>query len=628
MEDEAQKMVALKKAYAEIILNTAKEAAARVMASEHKALRFQLDLRSTKDESLRVLLRLKQMIDSKTSEAEITSSSQQRRIDELEAQLQEAEDIITDLRSELKQVWSEFERVNGNQVKPLDRQITREDASFPESPTPEPILLSRLGSGHEIVPTSGLDNIPVSRGIDHKCCNEMKQSEQLSVSDLDKFYAPDSDLASIIMGSKEPELLRNGCTQRIRAFERNLLDEKVLPSGYVDNHISHGKNDLGTKASDKEEGNCNSPSIRDNSMEVINNTCVGETKKLSKVRTLRRRKTRFGKAKTSSQYCPSELMKSRQPTSVNENDRSHEDACIQPSVKAGNVDMTRNTSGLEESLQYSNCYYTDEVKTIRKGKRKRKMNSKNGITTSTGQLTKPGQPSSVLSRCRTFAYLGNGGVKSYEDRPNTTHNEARMKAYPRLDHGLTLIRSDMDPISGSTSVTVSMKEINEAEAGENAADKDMELIDVPVLILQESDIVENSEAPSSEFDHATADLSLLNSELKDVNVSLMNSESKDVRVSLMNSELKDVKASEQSNRSPSHADNGRLLKYTFQRKRKNSSRNPGQKSSFEGSTSKRRMEESECIAQEPQMMNESSRDNRRLAQVARQLISLSGKKWS
>ncbi|KAH0972989.1 hypothetical protein GBA52_025145 [Prunus armeniaca] len=100
----------------------------------------------------------------------------------------------------------------------------------------------------------------------------------------------------------------------------------------------------------------------------------------------------------------------------------------------------------------------------------------------------------------------------------------------------------MDPISRSTSVTVSMKEINEAEAGENAADKDMGLIDVPVLIVQESDIVENSEAPSSEFDHATADLSLMNSELKDVNASLMNSELKDVRVSLMNSELKDVES--------------------------------------------------------------------------------------
>lgn len=58
-------MVALKKAYAEIILNTAKEAAARVMASERKALRVQHDLKATKEEGLRMLLRLKQMMDAK-----------------------------------------------------------------------------------------------------------------------------------------------------------------------------------------------------------------------------------------------------------------------------------------------------------------------------------------------------------------------------------------------------------------------------------------------------------------------------------------------------------------------------------------------------------------------------------
>lgn len=58
-------MEALKKAYAEIILNTAKEAAARVMQSERKALRFQHDLRATKDEALRMLTRFKQLIDSK-----------------------------------------------------------------------------------------------------------------------------------------------------------------------------------------------------------------------------------------------------------------------------------------------------------------------------------------------------------------------------------------------------------------------------------------------------------------------------------------------------------------------------------------------------------------------------------
>lgn len=57
-------MVALKKAYADIILNTAREAAARIMASERQALRFEKDLSNTKDEALRLLVRVKQMIDS------------------------------------------------------------------------------------------------------------------------------------------------------------------------------------------------------------------------------------------------------------------------------------------------------------------------------------------------------------------------------------------------------------------------------------------------------------------------------------------------------------------------------------------------------------------------------------
>ncbi|KAM1015247.1 uncharacterized protein LOC126583629 isoform X1 [Malus sylvestris] len=653
MDDEAQKMEALKKVYAEIILNTAKEAAARVMASERKALRYQHDLQFTKDEALRVLCRLKQMLDSKgfllvmfgctcvvwhclkTSEAEITSLSQQRKIEELEAQLQEAEDIITDLRSELKQVWSELERVNNNQVKPLDEQMTREDASFSYNPIPEPIILSSSATGHETIPTSGPKNIKANRGIEHKCCNEMKRS----VSDLDKFFAPDSDLASIIMRPKEPELLRNGCTQRIRAFERNLLDDKPLPSGYVDNSICHEKNELVIKANDKEEEKCGSPSFSDNSVEEVNGPSLEETKRNAKVHTLRRRQTGFGKAKTSGRYRPSELMKSHQQTSVpsrcrvysvNGKDSSQKEACILPSIKTKNVDMTGTSSGLEESSQHSSCYFMDRVKNIPKGKRKRKMKSKNDITTS---LTSTDQPSSVLSRCRTFAYLLYGGVKSWEDQPITTENAAKMKSLPRLDPGLILMRNDVDPISGSASVTVSMKGMNKSGTVQDAADKDMELIDVPVL-MTESDGIENSEAPNSELDLCSVDVSLMNSELKTVKVSLMNSELEHVNASLvkselndasallMSSELKDVRASEQSNGSPSRVDNSRLLKYTFQRKRKNSSRNPG-----EESTAKRRMEEKECVAQQPQTTDELSRDSRRLAQVARQLISLSGKRW-
>ncbi|PKI56068.1 hypothetical protein CRG98_023537 [Punica granatum] len=63
--DESERMVALKKDYAEIILNTAKEAAARVIASEHRALRSQHDLNAAKGEALQLLLRLKKMIDAK-----------------------------------------------------------------------------------------------------------------------------------------------------------------------------------------------------------------------------------------------------------------------------------------------------------------------------------------------------------------------------------------------------------------------------------------------------------------------------------------------------------------------------------------------------------------------------------
>lgn len=58
-------MMDLKKAYADVILNTAKEAATRVMASEQRALLSRHELAAAKDEALCMLLRLKQMIDAK-----------------------------------------------------------------------------------------------------------------------------------------------------------------------------------------------------------------------------------------------------------------------------------------------------------------------------------------------------------------------------------------------------------------------------------------------------------------------------------------------------------------------------------------------------------------------------------
>ncbi|CAI9272736.1 unnamed protein product [Lactuca saligna] len=168
MEDQAEKMEALKKAYAEIILNTAKEAAARTMASECKALRFHHDLRHTKDEALRMLLRFKHMIDSKTTEAEKSSVSQKKRIDELDAQLNETEEAIVNLRAELRNAHERLEEAKN----------------------------SHIHQSNEPSENNHMDNSETTPPKNNPNINE--------------------------------KLYRNGYTHRIQAIENNVVDEKCI----------------------------------------------------------------------------------------------------------------------------------------------------------------------------------------------------------------------------------------------------------------------------------------------------------------------------------------------------------------------------------------------------------------
>ncbi|XP_071731644.1 uncharacterized protein [Rutidosis leptorrhynchoides] len=186
--DSDERLTALKKAYADIILNTAKEAAARIMLSERKAVRFEYELKHAKNDSMQMLLRLKQMMDSKVSEAAMISCSQQKKIEELEAQLQEAEDIVKDLREELREVEAELRKFSRS--KHVDNTL-------------------------QILPNS---NIDCTNGS-HKFYN--------SVFPLNKSLFANGDLPSIISRSKETELYRNGCTQRIRVCERTPPDENI-----------------------------------------------------------------------------------------------------------------------------------------------------------------------------------------------------------------------------------------------------------------------------------------------------------------------------------------------------------------------------------------------------------------
>ncbi|KAL2482478.1 uncharacterized protein Fot_43922 [Forsythia ovata] len=228
--EAVERLMALKKAYADIMLNTAKEAAARIMASETKAARYQHELKVAKEESLRMLLLLKQMMDSKIREAEAASLNQQKKIEEVEAQLQEAEDIVNDLREELREVQAELERVKNKNMPLVDepnnaspREVPDENIIYsPQSVTfAEPNLLNESSVASDVrIPH------PYQRHEVQKCYNKtVCMNNSCNVS---------PDLPTIILRNKEPGLYRKGCTYRIRACERNLLDRESHRSGKHD----------------------------------------------------------------------------------------------------------------------------------------------------------------------------------------------------------------------------------------------------------------------------------------------------------------------------------------------------------------------------------------------------------
>ncbi|CAI9266726.1 unnamed protein product [Lactuca saligna] len=181
---DADELTELKKAYADMILNTVKESAGRIMISERKAYRLELELKESKENALQMLTRLKQMMDSKINEAEMVSQIQQKKIEELEAQVQEAEDIVKDLREELSFMHAELER-----TKP-------KNAVNPDS-----------------IPTSDKDE---------------RNKGQILYNSLIPFwksYVDNQNLPAIILRTKGRKLNRSGCTHRIHACEGTLYEQ-------------------------------------------------------------------------------------------------------------------------------------------------------------------------------------------------------------------------------------------------------------------------------------------------------------------------------------------------------------------------------------------------------------------
>ncbi|XP_010552469.1 PREDICTED: uncharacterized protein LOC104822818 isoform X2 [Tarenaya hassleriana] len=564
----SDKSSALNKAYAEIVLNTAKEAAARVMLSERKAVRFQQDLCGVKEEEYRLLVRLKQMIDAKAIEAEITSSNQQRRIDELEAQLQEAEDIVTDLRFELN--WARCKSAKARISNSQSRITTNSVEETISSENADMEFVGSLNPNQGLAHTSISEVMDVSaRSLHNKCGYEVKQFEGLRVSDIRDFDGCESEL-DMIMRKKELELYRNGCTQRIRALGRNVLEGN--PSSYAEDQGTTAKDDnenLSSGEVDKDrtgvQGNnrrCTVLALRAMSVQVITRPPNQlETKKISKkVRRRKRRKRGWGKPKASlvrsHAYQAIKPVLSYSKTSM-DNASGESSSKTYPSEESEDGDAMKACKGLEEHLQHKRTQYIDKIAIIRNGKWNKNMKILDSI---------PCQESTLL-------YV-NGNVD--EDKAQVPEKEDKIKSLPHLDNRLT-------PISETTNLTVSSKATNQSKPG---AEKDLESENKDALVKCGNRVVSSTK---------------MGSEMVDVNP-----------VNGVSGEI---------NESQRKVDGNRVLKYTFQRKRK---KRPLSDNDDNISPAKGKVEEKENDGQEA---NESSRGARRLVQVARQLISVSVKRW-
>ncbi|KAK4417711.1 hypothetical protein Salat_2183800 [Sesamum alatum] len=232
-------MEALKRAYAEMILNTAKEAAARVMAAEVRARRLEEDLASTKGEGAPMLLRLKQMIDVKTKEAENSLLSQQTRLYELESQLNEAEGIILGLRAELNQAQERLDEAKRNKLPSRSQNENEEMRNMTPKDTYSgyELLASSMYSAPESITDRGKISCTDTTTLEQKCCIPDKQSVNFNM-DCDIYSGDDHPFLDQV---KVPELLRNGCTQRICATETNLLQER-FPVGDKSNPSNSSTN--------------------------------------------------------------------------------------------------------------------------------------------------------------------------------------------------------------------------------------------------------------------------------------------------------------------------------------------------------------------------------------------------
>lgn len=524
-------------------------------------------------------------------EAEIASLCQRRKVEELESQLHEAEEVITDLRIQLKEAQYQLEMEKKDKMQPLEGKIMNK-MTFSSQSTLEPDSSSPSSSELQTM-SHNLRNTKMEK-IAHAIYDRVPKSmEQSPVSQVDIVHSHDSDSTSTDVRTKEHRLYGKRCTQTIRALERNFLDYS-LPLGIdvKDSQVLEGKEPL-VKKRDKEERGL---STRAGKTDIGKNAHGAVLKRSVKLHTLRRT-SQFGKCKTGScRLHGSQLTKPHHPSCIislcrpylKDGDvRSDKNEYATPSLMADNGNVTQNSCLPEEHKIDS---YKDVSDNSNGGTLKGNMKRGNLNGPSPDQPINPCDKSFVLSPCRNSINLVNDNGKSSEDHTKVTKHQSKMKKLTCLDPGLTSTESYVDSTSLPTSVIASVK-VNRSRVLENAATSKKELM--ALSVKQESDEMRNLIFPSSEW----------------------NSE--------MNPNTKCERICEVTNCSPRQVDKKMFPKCTRQSKRKREAMGISDENiSPVKSNGKRRL--GERLKFEPEfersdMIRESTRESRQLSQVARQV---------
>ncbi|XP_010037615.2 uncharacterized protein LOC104426314 [Eucalyptus grandis] len=273
--NDSEKLMAVKKAYAGIILGIAKEAAARVKAAERRASRFQAELAESKEESLRLLMRLKQMYAAKLSEAEITSAWQQERIADLETRFQEAKNSAKDVREELKDTQDKSE-------------IERSHKSH------------QVSQAHTIGDTVKLEEVLGGNICDTSHSKGQSQSDsqtaQVSGMNISSSFVP-------VMRGKEAKLKGYRRSPRVQALEKN--SSAQLSFSGQEKNVEHGTFSGGREGRvsatvsnlpvDKKYGRKRAPSALKVTKENYNEVIKAIVRKRKRTPGCRRKNTSWGK---------------------------------------------------------------------------------------------------------------------------------------------------------------------------------------------------------------------------------------------------------------------------------------------------------------------------------------------